>query len=52
MDNQEIVAALGLSLRTVESHVGTILDKLHIDSRLKVAVWIRDDLPEAWWRLR
>lgn len=52
MDNQEIVAALGLSLRTVESHVAKVLDKLHVDSRLKVAVWIRDHLPEAWWRLR
>lgn len=52
MDNQEIATALSLSLRTVESHMGKILDKLHIASRLKVAVWIRDHLPEAWWRLR
>lgn len=50
LDNQQIAAAFGLSLRTVETHVAHAMEKLHVNSRLKAAVWVRDHLPEIWWR--
>ncbi len=37
--NREIAAAMVLSERTVENHVGNILTKLHFTSRAQVAVW-------------
>jgi non-specific serine/threonine protein kinase len=37
--NREIAAALFVSERTVEAHVGNILQKLAFTSRAKIAVW-------------
>ena len=38
--NREIAEALVLSERTVENHVGNILNKLGFDSRAQIAVWV------------
>jgi DNA-binding NarL/FixJ family response regulator len=37
--NREIAHALVLSHRTVETHVSTILSKLGVSSRSRIAVW-------------
>jgi DNA-binding NarL/FixJ family response regulator len=37
--NREIADTLVVSLRTVETHVGTILSKLGVASRSRIAVW-------------
>ncbi len=37
--NKEIGAQLQISKRTVEFHVGNILAKLHVSSRVEAAVW-------------
>jgi DNA-binding NarL/FixJ family response regulator len=37
--NQEIAAALSISEKTVEKHVGAILAKLQVTSRVEAAVW-------------
>lgn len=37
--NQEIAAALSISEKTVEKHVGAILSKLNVTSRVEAAVW-------------
>ena len=37
--NKEIAARLLISKRTVEFHVGNILTKLHVSSRVEAAVW-------------
>jgi len=37
--NREIAATLVVSLRTVETHVSTILSKLGVPSRSRIAVW-------------
>ena len=50
MDNRAIAGVLNVNLRTVESHVSQLLGKLRIDSRLQAALWVRDYLPESWWR--
>jgi non-specific serine/threonine protein kinase len=40
--NREIAEALVVSERTVETHVGSILAKLGLDSRRQVASWAAD----------
>lgn len=40
--NQEIADYLGLSIRTVTTHVRNILDKLHLDNRTQAALYARD----------
>lgn len=50
LDNQQIAGEFGVSLRTVETYVTHAMGKLHVNSRLEAAVWIRDHLPEVWWR--
>jgi DNA-binding NarL/FixJ family response regulator len=37
--NREIAETLVVSLRTVETHVSTILSKLGVPSRSRIAVW-------------
>jgi NarL family two-component system response regulator LiaR len=37
--NGEIAQALGVTMRTVETHIGNILDKLDFSSRTQVIVW-------------
>ena len=37
--NREIADMLVISLRTVETHVGTILSKLGVASRSRIAAW-------------
>ena len=42
MSNQEIAAALSISLRTVETHVSRILMKLEVQSRAEALVWVME----------
>jgi len=37
--NKEIAVCLGLTEGTVKGYLSTIFQKLHLDSRLKVALW-------------
>jgi NarL family two-component system response regulator LiaR len=39
MTNQEIADALGISERTVRTHIGNILDKLHLANRTQAALY-------------
>jgi DNA-binding NarL/FixJ family response regulator len=39
LSNRRIADALALSERTVEWHVGNVLRKLHMQSRVQVALW-------------
>lgn len=50
MDTKQIAEALQITPRTAEYHMGNVLDKVGVSSRLAVAAWIRDNLPEDWWR--
>lgn len=50
LENKAIATAMVVNLRTTETHVSKILDKLCVDSRLQAALWVRDHLPESWWR--
>ena len=38
--NGEIAQALGVTKRTVETHIGNILNKLDFSSRAQVIVWV------------
>ena len=38
--NKEIAEALGISEKTVKSHVGSILSKLELTDRTQVAIWV------------
>lgn len=40
--NKEIVLLLGLAVRTVDFHVGRILAKLGVESRVGAVLWARD----------
>ena len=42
LSNKEIAARLFLSVRTVETHVHHLLNKLGVNSRTQVAVWFSD----------
>ncbi len=42
MSNREIAAQLQLSVRTVETHVNTVLTRLGLHSRVQLAGWVRD----------
>ena len=46
--NQEIADALGISERTVRTHIGSILDKLHLANRTQAALYA---LRKGWARL-
>lgn len=37
--NRQISGALGISEKTVEKHIGKILEKLGVGSRVETAVW-------------
>jgi NarL family two-component system response regulator LiaR len=37
--NQEIAEGLGISERTVRTHIGNILDKLHLANRTQAALY-------------
>jgi NarL family two-component system response regulator LiaR len=37
--NKEISAVLGISEKTVKTHVSSILDKLHLDDRTQAAIY-------------
>ena len=41
LSNQEIARPLGLTARTVEFHVGNILQKLGVVSRLEAVLWAK-----------
>ncbi|MCL5264481.1 MAG: LuxR C-terminal-related transcriptional regulator [Chloroflexi bacterium] len=40
--NKEIAYALNVTERTIEFHVGNILSKLGVASRVEAAMWARD----------
>jgi DNA-binding NarL/FixJ family response regulator len=42
MTNRQIAADLVLSLRTVDTHVHHILEKLGLASRAQIAVWVTE----------
>ncbi|MEA3309741.1 MAG: response regulator transcription factor [Chloroflexota bacterium] len=48
--NQQGAEALCVTLRTVESHVTSILSKLGVASRLEAVVWVHNHLPEDLWK--
>ena len=43
--NKEIAARLFLSVRTVETHVHNLLNKLGVNSRTQIAVWFSEQRP-------
>lgn len=45
LTNQQIADRLFLSVRTVESHVRSVLAKLRLTTRTEIAVWVRDHSP-------
>lgn len=47
MDNAAIAEELALTRKTVESHVGHILEKLDLTSRLQAAVWLLNKIPAS-----
>ncbi len=40
--NKEIAQALKMTERTIEFHVGNILGKLELTSRVEAAVWVKE----------
>jgi DNA-binding NarL/FixJ family response regulator len=42
LSNKEIAQSLGVTARTVDFHIGNILRKLEVASRLEAAVWARE----------
>ena len=47
LSNRQIAAALAVSGRTVEWHVGNVLEKLGLQSRVQIAVWALGDNEEG-----
>jgi DNA-binding NarL/FixJ family response regulator len=45
LSNKEIAARLFLSVRTVETHVHNLLNKLGVNSRTQIAVWFSEQRP-------
>jgi DNA-binding CsgD family transcriptional regulator len=45
LSNKEIAARLFLSVRTVETHVHHLLNKLGVNSRTQIAVWFSEQRP-------
>jgi len=43
LSNKEIAQALSVSVRTASFHVGNILEKLGVASRVKAAVWAKEN---------
>lgn len=43
LSNKEIAQALSVSVRTVGFHVGNILEKLGVASRVEAAVWAKEN---------
>jgi len=48
--NAEIAQTLAVTARTVEMHLGNIMKKLRVQSRLEIVVWMQDNLPEDMWK--
>ncbi|HXF70744.1 MAG TPA: response regulator transcription factor [Thermoflexus sp.] len=42
LSNKEIARQLGFTIRTVEFHVGNLLRKLGVASRLEAVMWARE----------
>lgn len=47
LTNREIGERMLLSPRTIQSHVGYIMDKLHLRSRLQIALSAHDTCPHC-----
>ncbi len=47
LSNRRIADALAVSERTVEWHVGNVLRKLRLESRVQIAVWTIDERGEV-----
>lgn len=50
LGTKQMADTLQITLRTVEYHMGNVLAKLGVSSRPAAVAWIRDNLPEQWWR--
>ena len=48
-DNAAIAETLSVTVRTVESHLTSILKKLDVSSRLEASAWVCDHLPKDLW---
>ncbi|NBD34526.1 MAG: DNA-binding response regulator, partial [Chloroflexi bacterium] len=44
--NAEIAEALSITVRTVETHLTNVMQKLDVHSRTEAVVWVLDNLPE------
>jgi DNA-binding NarL/FixJ family response regulator len=42
LSNRELAAELGVSVRTVTTHIGHILDKLGVENRVQAALYARE----------
>ena len=42
LSNKEIATQLGITERTVKAHVGAVLDKLQLKSRLQLAIFVKN----------
>ncbi|MEY2469961.1 MAG: hypothetical protein QOF21_2659, partial [Actinomycetota bacterium] len=43
LSNQEIAAALFISLSTVKTHLTSIQLKLHLRNRVEIAIWLLEN---------
>jgi DNA-binding CsgD family transcriptional regulator len=47
LTNKEVATRLGLSVRTAENHVLSVMNKLGLDNRAQVAAWFTRSRPKG-----